>query len=46
VLDIERWPASRRVSRVRRCNRLDMTSPWLIKPFDHGADLVYHSTKV
>jgi O-acetylhomoserine (thiol)-lyase len=21
-----------------------LTSPWLIKPFDHGADLVYHST--
>ena len=20
-----------------------LTSPWLIKPFDHGADLVYHS---
>jgi O-acetylhomoserine (thiol)-lyase len=19
-----------------------LTSPWLIKPFDHGADLVYH----
>ena len=20
-----------------------LTSPWLIKPFEHGADLVYHS---
>jgi O-acetylhomoserine (thiol)-lyase len=23
--------------------RPTLTSPWLIKPFDHGADLVYHS---
>ena len=43
VLDIERVSAIAHEAGVPLLVDSTLTSPWLIKPFDHGADLVYHS---
>ena len=43
VLDIEAVSAIAHASGVPLLVDSTLTSPWLIKPFDHGADLVYHS---
>ena len=43
VLDIEAVSAIAHESGVPLLVDSTLTSPWLIKPFDHGADLVYHS---
>lgn len=43
VLDIEAVSAMAHEAGVPLLLDSTLTSPWLIKPFDHGADLVYHS---
>ncbi len=43
VLDIEAISAIAHQAGVPLLVDSTLTSPWLIKPFDHGADLVYHS---
>jgi O-acetylhomoserine (thiol)-lyase len=43
VLDIEAVSAIAHKAGVPLLVDSTLTSPWLIKPFDHGADLVYHS---
>jgi O-acetylhomoserine (thiol)-lyase len=43
VLDIEAVSAIAHEAGVPLLVDSTLTSPWLIKPFDHGADLVYHS---
>ena len=43
VLDIEAVSSIAHVAGVPLLVDSTLTSPWLIKPFDHGADLVYHS---
>ena len=43
VLDIEAVAAIAHESGAPLLVDSTLTSPWLIKPFDHGADLVYHS---
>ena len=43
VLDIAAVSSIAHVARVPLLVDSTLTSPWLIKPFDHGADLVYHS---
>ena len=43
VLDIEAVAAIAHEAGVPLLVDSTLTSPWLIKPFDHGADLVYHS---
>ena len=43
VLDIERVAAIAHAAGVPLLVDSTLTSPWLIKPFDHGADLIYHS---
>ena len=43
VLDIEVVSAIAHEAGVPLLVDSTLTSPWLIKPFDHGADLVYHS---
>ncbi|PUE07671.1 O-acetylhomoserine aminocarboxypropyltransferase [Limnohabitans sp. T6-20] len=43
VLDIEAISAIAHEAGVPLLVDSTLTSPWLIKPFDHGADLVYHS---
>jgi O-acetylhomoserine (thiol)-lyase len=43
VLDIEAVSAIAHEACVPLLVDSTLTSPWLIKPFDHGADLVYHS---
>ncbi|MEO6320968.1 MAG: O-acetylhomoserine aminocarboxypropyltransferase [Polaromonas sp.] len=43
VLDIGAVSAIAHEARVPLLVDSTLTSPWLIKPFDHGADLVYHS---
>ena len=43
VLDIEAVSDIAHEARVPLLVDSTLTSPWLIKPFDHGADLVYHS---
>jgi O-acetylhomoserine (thiol)-lyase len=43
VLDIATVAAMAHEARVPLLVDSTLTSPWLIKPFDHGADLVYHS---
>ena len=43
VLDIEAVSAIAHETGVPLLVDSTLTSPWLIKPFDHGADLVYHS---
>ena len=43
VLDIEAVSSLAHAAGVPLLVDSTLTSPWLIKPFDHGADLVYHS---
>jgi O-acetylhomoserine (thiol)-lyase len=43
VLDIEAVSVIAHEAGVPLLVDSTLTSPWLIKPFDHGADLVYHS---
>ena len=43
VLDISTVSAMAHEAGVPLLVDSTLTSPWLIKPFDHGADLVYHS---
>lgn len=43
VLDIEALAAIAHEAGAPLLVDSTLTSPWLIKPFDHGADLVYHS---
>ena len=43
VLDIEAVAAIAHDAGAPLLVDSTLTSPWLIKPFDHGADLVYHS---
>ena len=43
VLDIEAVSAIAHETGAPLLVDSTLTSPWLIKPFDHGADLVYHS---
>ena len=43
VLDIEAVSGIAHAAGVPLLVDSTLTSPWLIKPFDHGADLVYHS---
>ena len=43
VLDIGAVAAIAHEARVPLLVDSTLTSPWLIKPFEHGADLVYHS---
>ncbi len=43
VLDIEAVAAIAHAAGAPLLVDSTLTSPWLIKPFDHGADLVYHS---
>ena len=43
VLDIEAVSAIAHDKGVPLLVDSTLTSPWLIKPFDHGADIVYHS---
>ncbi len=43
VLDIGAVAAMAHEAQVPLLVDSTLTSPWLIKPFDHGADLVYHS---
>lgn len=43
VLDIEAVAGIAHESGVPLLVDSTLTSPWLIKPFEHGADLVYHS---
>jgi O-acetylhomoserine (thiol)-lyase len=43
VLDIEAVSTIAHEAGVPLLVDSTLTSPWLIKPFDHGADLVYHS---
>jgi O-acetylhomoserine (thiol)-lyase len=43
VLDIESVAAIAHETGAPLLVDSTLTSPWLIKPFDHGADLVYHS---
>jgi O-acetylhomoserine (thiol)-lyase len=43
VLDIEAVAAIAHAAKVPLLVDSTLTSPWLIKPFDLGADLVYHS---
>ncbi len=43
VLDIEAVSGIAHQAGVPLLVDSTLTSPWLIKPFDHGADLVYHS---
>ena len=43
VLDIAAVSAIAHEARVPLLVDSTLTSPWLIKPFEHGADLVYHS---
>ncbi len=43
VLDIEAVSSIAHAAGVPLLVDSTLTSPWLIKPFDHGADLVYHS---
>ena len=43
VLDISAVASIAHESAVPLLVDSTLTSPWLIKPFDHGADLVYHS---
>jgi O-acetylhomoserine (thiol)-lyase len=43
VLDIEAVSSMAHEAGVPLLVDSTLTSPWLIKPFDHGADLVYHS---
>jgi O-acetylhomoserine (thiol)-lyase len=43
VLDIEAVAAMAHEAGAPLLVDSTLTSPWLIKPFDHGADLVYHS---
>ena len=43
VLDIAAVSAIAHDAKVPLLVDSTLTSPWLIKPFDHGADLVYHS---
>ena len=43
VLDIETVAAIAHEAGVPLLVDSTLTSPWLIKPFDHGADLIYHS---
>ena len=43
VLDIATVSAIAHEARVPLLVDSTLTSPWLIKPFEHGADLVYHS---
>ena len=43
VLDIEAVAAIAHEAGTPLLVDSTLTSPWLIKPFDHGADLVYHS---
>jgi O-acetylhomoserine (thiol)-lyase len=43
VLDIPPSPPSRTTPACRCWSTATFTTPWLMKPFDHGADLVYHS---
>ena len=43
VLDIEAVSAIAHEAGVPLLVDSTLTSPWLIKPFDHGADLIYHS---
>jgi O-acetylhomoserine (thiol)-lyase len=43
VLDIAVVSAIAHEAQVPLLVDSTLTSPWLIKPFDHGADLVYHS---
>jgi len=43
VLDIEAVSGIAHKAGVPLLVDSTLTSPWLIKPFDHGADLVYHS---
>ena len=43
VLDIEAVSRIAHEAGVPLLVDSTLTSPWLIKPFDHGADLVYHS---
>ena len=43
VLDIEAVSSIAHAAGVPLLVDSTLTSPWLIKPFEHGADLVYHS---
>ena len=43
VLDIAQVSAIAHANGVPLLVDSTLTSPWLIKPFEHGADLVYHS---
>ena len=43
VLDIATVSAMAHAAGVPLLVDSTLTSPWLIKPFDHGADLIYHS---
>jgi len=43
VLDIERVAEIAHAHRVPLLVDSTFTTPWLIRPFEHGADLVYHS---
>jgi O-acetylhomoserine (thiol)-lyase len=43
VLDIERVAEIAHAHRVPLLVDSTFTTPWLIRPFDHGADLVFHS---
>ncbi|NBW24122.1 MAG: O-acetylhomoserine aminocarboxypropyltransferase [Betaproteobacteria bacterium] len=43
VLDIAQVSATAHDNGVPLLVDSTLTSPWLIKPFEHGADLVYHS---
>ena len=43
VLDIEAVAAIAHETGTPLLVDSTLTSPWLIKPFDHGADLIYHS---
>jgi O-acetylhomoserine (thiol)-lyase len=43
VLDIEAVSGIAHAAGVPLLVDSTLTSPWLIKPFDHGADLIYHS---
>ncbi|MDP2255127.1 MAG: O-acetylhomoserine aminocarboxypropyltransferase [Polaromonas sp.] len=43
VLDMEAVSAIAHEAAVPLLVDSTLTSPWLVKPFDHGADLVYHS---
>jgi O-acetylhomoserine (thiol)-lyase len=43
VLDIERVAEIAHAHRVPLLVDSTFTTPWLLRPFEHGADLVYHS---